>query len=106
MSMADTVIWIGIAYTFYDVPYSLSTIKKLDKKISTLQKEIYGLPNCTPNVTTQLLYNLFGMEALSLKNAYFGCIGKQLRNTLTTMVDLQKYTLGSLTIYSLNMVEL
>jgi hypothetical protein len=38
--------------------------------------------NCTPNITTQLPHNLFGMEAFSIKNAYLHCIGEQLISTL------------------------
>jgi hypothetical protein len=52
INMADTVIRTGIAYSFYAVPYSMSAIKKIDKKIIALQKKICGLPNCTLNVTT------------------------------------------------------
>jgi hypothetical protein len=80
--MTDTVIRAGIAYSFYVVPYSLPAIKKLDKKIIALQKKICGLPNCTPNVTTQLLHELFGMQAFSLQNAYIRCIGEQLKDAL------------------------
>lgn len=38
MNMTNTVIWIGIAYNFYVVLYSLPTIKNLYTKIITLQK--------------------------------------------------------------------
>ena len=82
ISMVDTVIRAGIAYSFYAVPYSLPTIKKLDKKIIGIQKVICGLPKCTANVITQLPHDLFGLEAFSLKNAYLKCIGEQLRNAL------------------------
>jgi hypothetical protein len=82
ISMVDTVIRAGIAYSFYAVPYSLPTIKKLDKKIIGIQKTICGLPKCTANVITQLPHKLFGLEAFSLKNAYLRCIGEQLRNAL------------------------
>ena len=64
-SMVDTVIRAGIAYSFYAVPYSLPTIKKLDIKIIAIQKKICGLPNCTPNIVTQLPHDMFGMEAFS-----------------------------------------
>jgi hypothetical protein len=74
--MVDTVIRADIAYNFYAVPYSMSTIIKLDKKLISLQKKICGLPNCTPNITAQLLQNLFGLEGFSLKNAYLRCIGE------------------------------
>jgi hypothetical protein len=69
MHMTDTVIRAGIAYGFYVVPYSLPTLKKLDKKLIVLQKKIYGLPNCTPNITTQLPHGSFSMQAFSLQNA-------------------------------------
>ena len=80
--MVDTVIRAGIAYSFYAVPYSLPTIKKLDKKIIGIQKVIYGLPKCASNIITQLPQDLFGLEAFSLKNAYLRCISEQLRNAL------------------------
>ena len=34
------------------------------------------------NAVTQLPYNMFGIEAFSLKNAYIACIGEQLINAL------------------------
>ena len=80
--MVDTVIRAGIAYSFYAVPYSLPTIKKLDKKIIEIQKIICGLPKCTANVITQLPHDLFGLEAFSLKNVYLRCISEQLINAL------------------------
>ena len=79
--MVDTVIKTGISYNFYAVPYSLPTIKNLDKKIIGIQKTICGLPKCTANVITQLPHELFGLEAFSLKNAYLRCIGEQLEKT-------------------------
>jgi hypothetical protein len=54
----------------YD-PYSIPSIIKLDKKILTLHKRIRGLPNCISNVIAHLPYNLFGMEAFSLKKCLF-----------------------------------
>ena len=74
INMADTVIRAGIAYSFYAVPYSIPTIKKLDKKIIALHKTIWGLSKCTSNIVTQLPHNLFGIEAFSLKNVYLRCI--------------------------------
>ena len=82
ISMIDIVIRAGIAYSFYAVPYSLPTIKILDKKIIGIQKTICGLPKCTANIITQLPHDLFGLEVFSLKNAYLRCIGEQLRNAL------------------------
>jgi hypothetical protein len=80
--MVDTVIRLGIAYSFYAVPYSMPNIAKLDQKIIALQKAICGLPKSTPNITTKLPHDQFGLNAHSLKTEYLTCIGKQLRNTL------------------------
>jgi hypothetical protein len=66
INMADTIIRVGIAYSFYAVPYSIPAIKKLDKKIIALHKTICGLPKSTPNIATQLPHDLFGIEAFSL----------------------------------------
>jgi hypothetical protein len=45
ISMVDTVIRAGIAYSFYAVPYSLPTIKKLDKKLLESKKQYAACPN-------------------------------------------------------------
>jgi len=58
--MVDNVIMADIAYSFYAVPYSLPTIKKLDKKIIATQKTICELPKCIANIITQLPHDLFG----------------------------------------------
>jgi hypothetical protein len=80
--MVDTVIRPGIAYSFYALPYSIPNITKLDKKIIGLQKTICGLPKSTPNITTKLPHDQYGLDAHSLKTEYLTCIGKQLRNAL------------------------
>jgi hypothetical protein len=82
LKMVDTVIRPGITYNFYVVPYSMPNITKLDKKIIGLQKTICGLPKSTPNITTQLPHDQYGLDAHSLKIEYLTCIGKQLRNAL------------------------
>ena len=64
INMVDIVIRVGIAYSFYAVPYSLPAIIKLDKKIIAIQKKIYGLPKCTPNIVTQLPHDMFGIGTL------------------------------------------
>jgi hypothetical protein len=46
------------------------------------QKAICGLPKSTPNITTKLPHDQFGLNAQSLKIEYLTCIGKQLRNAL------------------------
>ena len=80
--MVDIVIRVGIAYSFYAIPYSLPAIIKLDKKIIAIQKKICGLPKCTPNIVTQLPHDMFGIKAFSQKNTYLRCIGEQFRNAL------------------------
>ena len=85
LKMVDTVIRPGIAYSFYVVPYSIPTITKLDKKIISLQKAICGLPKSTPNITTKLPHDQYGLAAHSLKTEYLNCIGKQLRNALNDL---------------------
>jgi hypothetical protein len=80
--MVDTVIRLGIAYSFYAVPYSMPNIIKLEKNKIGLQKTICGLPKSTPNITTKLPHDQYGLDAHSLKTEYLTCIGKQLRNAL------------------------
>jgi hypothetical protein len=82
LKMVDTVIRLEIAYSFYAIPYSMPNIAKLDQKIIALQKAIYGLPKSTPNITTKLPHDQFGLNAHSLKTEYLTCIRKQLRNAL------------------------
>jgi hypothetical protein len=78
LKMVDTVIKPRIAYSFYVVPYSMLNITKLDKKVIGLQKTICGLPRSTPNITTKLPHDQYGLDAHSLKTKYLTCIGKQL----------------------------
>ena len=94
MHIIDLVIRVGIAYAFYEIPFSYSTIKKLDKHIIRLYKNFYGLPNSTPNITTQLPHELFGIEAFSLTNANLRCIGEQLRDALNDSGQLGKIYQG------------
>jgi hypothetical protein len=75
LKMVDTVIRPGIAYSFYVVPHSMPNIAKLDQKIIALQKAICGLPKSTPNITTKLPHDQFGLNAHSLKTEYLTCIG-------------------------------
>jgi hypothetical protein len=82
LKMVDTVLRPGIAYSFYAVPYSIPNIAKLDQKIIALQKAICGLPKSTPNITTKLPHDQFGLNAHSLRTEYLSCTRKQLRNAL------------------------
>jgi hypothetical protein len=104
--MVDTVIRAGIAYSFYAViragiaysfyagPYSIPDILKLDQKLIALQKAICGLSKSTPNITIQLLHELFGINAFSLKTTYLTRISKQLRNALNDPVRVGKIDQG------------
>ena len=83
--MVDTGIRPGIAYSFYAIPYSMPTITKLDQKIIALQKAICGLPKSTPNITTKLPHDQFGLDAQSLKIEYLTCIRKKIRNALNDL---------------------
>jgi hypothetical protein len=47
LKMVDTIIKLGIADSFYALPYSMPNIAKLDQKIIVLQKAICGLPKST-----------------------------------------------------------
>ena len=80
--MIDTVIRTRVFYSFYTIPYSMPTIKKLDKRIIATQKTMCGLSKCTANVVTQLPHDMFGLEAFSFKTGYLQCIGEQLLNDL------------------------
>ena len=73
--MINIVTRPEIAYSFYTVPYSMPNIVKLDKKIIGLQKTISGLPKSTPNITTKLPHNRYGLDAHSLKTEYLTYIG-------------------------------
>ena len=44
ISMVDTIIMAGIAYSFYAVPFSLPGIIKLDKKINNHPEENMWTP--------------------------------------------------------------
>ena len=103
MHITNSIIRAGIAYAFYlrvpayafyVVPFSYSTIKKLDKHIIRLYKNFYGLPNNTPNITTQLLHELFGIKAFSLTNVYLRCISEQLRDVFNDLGQLGKMYQG------------
>ena len=91
IKMIDIVIRPGVAYSFYAVSYSTSTIKKLDNKILPAQKTACGLPKCLSNITIQLPHELYGLDAFSLKNDYLRCISEQLLNALN-----DKGTLGTI----------
>jgi hypothetical protein len=82
LQMVDTNIRTGIAYSFYDVPYSFPAIKILDRRVMALHKNICGLPKCMSNTVSQLPHDMFGTKAFSLKNAYITCIGEQLIHAL------------------------
>ena len=88
--MVDIVLRPGVAYSFYAVPYAMSVIRKLDKKIIATQKSIYRLPKCMSNAITKLPQNLYGLDAFSFKNAYIRCIREQLQSALNDKGRLGK----------------
>jgi hypothetical protein len=94
LKIVDIVIRPRIAYSFYVVPYSMPNIAKLDQKIIALQKAICGLPKSTPNITTKLPHDQFGLNAQSLKTKYLTCIGKQLHNALNDPGKLEIIYIG------------
>ena len=94
MYIIDFIIRTGIAYAFYAIPFSIATIKKLNKHIIRLCKKICGLPKTTPNLTTQLPRTLFGLEAFSFSNAYLQCINEQFRDVLNYLGTLGKIYQG------------
>ena len=66
--ITKSVIRASIAYGFYVVAFCPPTIEQLDDKLITLQKSICDISNSVPNITTQLLHDLFGLNVFSLKN--------------------------------------
>ena len=94
IKMVDTVLRPRVAYSFYAVPYSMPAIRKLDKKIIATQKFIYQLPKCMSNAITQLLQNLYGLDAFSFKNAYLQCLGEQLQSAFNDKGRLGKFYNG------------
>ena len=86
--ITESVIRVGIAYGFYAMAFLLPTINKFNKIITRLYKSILGVPCNTPNVTTQLPYENFGLGAFSLRNTYLRCIGEQLRDALNDLGKL------------------
>jgi hypothetical protein len=92
--MIDTVLRPGVRYSFYPVPYSMASIRKLDKQIIRVTKTICGLPKSTPNITTQIPRHQFGLDAFSFKTEYLTCIGNQLRDALNDPSKLGKIYRG------------
>jgi hypothetical protein len=78
IKIINTIIRPEVAYSFHAIPYSISDIKKLDKQIISITKEICKVPRSTPNLATQLPHSLF----LLIQEFLSKCIGKQLRDVL------------------------
>lgn len=94
ISMVDTVIRAGIAYSFYAVPYSLPTIKKTrqknhwDPKNNLWTAQMHS--QCHYTVATWLIWTW----GFFFKNTYLRCIGEQLRNALNDPGRLGKIYQG------------
>ena len=67
----------GIAFAYYAVPFSKANVKKLDKILSKLTKEIYNIPKITTNILTHLSNNDFGIITTSLSPDYINNKGQQ-----------------------------
>ena len=82
IKILNTVIKPRIAYVYYAIPFSKLDIKKLDKIISKLTKEICKIPKSTANILTHLPHKHFGINVTSLLPDYIRCIGQQLIQAL------------------------
>lgn len=58
----NTLMNPRIAYTYYVVPFSNPNIRKLDKLLSKLTKEICNLPKSTANILTRRSHKDFGIK--------------------------------------------
>ena len=73
--------------TMSAIQFSWSSIlhtrhKKLDKKLISLTKKVYGLLQSMPNIAAQLPYEMFGMQATSFLTSYARTLGDQLTQAL------------------------
>ena len=82
IKILNTVIKPRIAYAYYAVPFSKPDIKKLDKILSKLTKDICHISKSTANILTHLPHENFGINATSLLPDYVRCIGQQLLQAL------------------------
>jgi hypothetical protein len=83
-----------VQYSFHAAPFSIPDIKKLDKKLISLTKKVYGLPQSTPNIAVQLPYEMFGMQATSFLTSYARTLGDQLTQALNDKGQLGKIYKG------------
>lgn len=88
IKILNTVIKLRIAYAYYAVPFSKPSIKKLDKIISKLTKDICHIPNSSAYILTQLPHINFGINVTSLFLDYIHCIGQQLIQALNDLCHL------------------
>ena len=91
IKMLNIVLRPGMQYSFHAAPFSIPDIKKLDKKLISLTKKVYGLPQSTPNIIVQLPYKMFGMQATSFLTSYVRTLGDQLTQALNDKGQLGKY---------------
>ena len=63
-------------------------IKKLDKIINKLTKEICNTPKSMTNILTHLPHENFGIHITSLLTDYIHCIGQQLKRALNDLGQL------------------
>ena len=82
IKILNMVIKPRIAYAYYAVHFSKPDIKKLDKILSKLTKDICRIPKSTANILTHLPHDKFGINVISLLPDYVRCIGQQLIQAL------------------------
>lgn len=88
INILNIVLKPGIAYAYYATPFSKPNIKRLDKILSKLIKEIFNIPKSTANILTHLPNDNFGINTTFLLPDYVNCIGQQLIQALNDQGQL------------------
>ena len=88
IKILNIVIKPRIAYAYYTILFSKLDIKKLNKIISKLTKEICNIPKSTANILIHLPHENFGINTISLLPDYIRCIGQQLIQALNDQWQL------------------
>lgn len=78
MHILNTIMKPRIVYVYYTSPFSIPNIKKLEKILIKVTKEIINLLKNTTNILAHLSDEDFGINTTSLLPNYANCTGKQL----------------------------
>ena len=95
INMANTIIRVDITYSIYAIPHSLPTIEKPDKIMIAIHNTICSLPTCMSNIITQLLHDMFGIEAFLLRTHTSNALANNLLMPLATKVDSEGFQMIS-----------